>query len=83
VNYGFSSIKDRTIPSNFGSVLVVLSEGFTKMSTRIPSCSYQLPYFLAKLRGIFARKLIAMISSNNGKCVSKPQMVKEITSWTY
>ena len=53
------------------------------MSTRIPSRSNQLLYFLAKLCGIFARKLIAMISSNNGKCTSKPQTVKEITSWTY
>jgi len=50
------------------------------MSTRIPSCSNQLPYFLAKLHGIFARKLIAMILSINGKCASKSQMVKEIAS---
>jgi len=83
VNYDFSSIKVRTIPLNFGSVLVASSGGFTKMSTRIPSHSNQLPYFLTKLHGIFARKLIAIISPNNGKCASKPQMVKEITSWTY
>ena len=83
VNYNFSSIKVRTIPLNFGSVLVALSGGFTKMLTRIPSCSNLLPYFLAKLRGIFARKPIATISSNNGKCVSKHLTVKEITFWTY
>jgi len=83
VNYNFSSLKVRTIPLNFGSVLVASSGGFTKTSTRIPSRSNQLPYFLAKLCGIFTRKLIAMISPNNGKCTSKPQTVKEITSWTY
>jgi len=83
VNYDFSSLKFRTIPLNFGSVLVTSSGGFTKTLTRIPSCSNQLLYFLAKLCEIFARKLIVMILPNNGKCTSKPQMVKEITFWTY
>jgi len=56
--YNFSSIKVRTIPSNFGNVLVISNGGFTKTLTKIPSHSNQLPYFLAKFHGIFARKPI-------------------------
>ena len=52
------------------------------MSTKIPSHLNQLPHSHAKFCGIIAEKLIAMISSNNGKCASKPQMVKKTTSLT-
>ena len=53
-NCDFSSTKVRSIPSSFGNVLVTSSGGFTKMSTKIPSHSIQLPYSLAKSHGIFA-----------------------------
>jgi len=59
VNYNYSSIKARTIPLNFGNVLVILNGGSTKTSTKTLSYSNQLPPFLAKLCGIFARKPIA------------------------
>ena len=54
VNCNFSSTKVRTIPLSFGNVLVISSGGFTKMSTKIPSCSIQLLYSLVKSHGIFA-----------------------------
>jgi len=59
MNYDYSSIKARTIPLNFGNVLVALNGGSTKMSTKTLSRSNQLSSFLAKLHGIFARKPIA------------------------
>ena len=81
-NYDSFSTKARTIPLNFGSVLVTLSGDFTKTSTKIPSRLNQLLFPLAKFCGIFTRKAIATLSSSNGKCTSKPQMVKEITFLT-
>ena len=80
MNCDFSSIKVRAIPSSFGNVLATLSGGFTKMSTKIPSHSNQLLYSLAKSHGIIAENELATILSINGKCNSKPQTVKKITS---
>jgi len=67
VSCGASSSQTPTTPLNFGSIRATLSGDSTMMLTRTPSHSNQSPSSLAKFPGIFARSLIATISSSSGR----------------